>query len=170
VSTRIGVAIAVPAPHADVLQRHRASFGDPLAWAIPPHVTLVPPMSLPDADAGPARALLEDAAARAAPFDIALCGTGTFRPVSPVVFVPLVTGAPECAAIEARVRTGVLEGVRRFPFHPHVTVAHEIDDDALDRAASSLADFSADFRVEHFTLYRQEDDGVWQPAEEFPLG
>lgn len=169
-STTIGVAIAVPAPHADVLQRHRASFGDPLAWAIPPHVTLVPPTALDDGDVEGARALLVDAARACGPFDIALRGTGTFRPVSPVVFVPLVAGAPECAALEARVRTGVLEGERRFPFHPHVTVAHEVDDAALDRAGEVLADFRADFHVGSFTLYRHESDGVWRPTEDFPLG
>ncbi len=38
----IGVAIAVPEPWAGELQRYRASFGDPLAEAIPTHITLVP--------------------------------------------------------------------------------------------------------------------------------
>ena len=33
-------------------------------------------------------------------------GTGTFRPVSPVVFVVLAEGAAECTALQEAVRTG----------------------------------------------------------------
>ena len=42
----IGVAIAIPEPFGSELQRHRASFGDPQASAIPTHVTLVPPTDI----------------------------------------------------------------------------------------------------------------------------
>ena len=43
----IGVAIEVPDPHGPELQRWRADFGDPLADAIPAHVTLLPPTVVP---------------------------------------------------------------------------------------------------------------------------
>ena len=38
------------------------------------------------------------------PFEIHLRGTGTFRPVSPVVFVSVVAGIGDCERVEARVR------------------------------------------------------------------
>ena len=39
----ISVSIDIPEPFAGELQRLRASFGDPLAEAIPSHVTLMSP-------------------------------------------------------------------------------------------------------------------------------
>jgi hypothetical protein len=43
-----------------------------------------------------------------APFEVHLRGSATFRPVSPVVFVPLVRGISECERVEAQVRSGPL--------------------------------------------------------------
>lgn len=46
----IGVSIAIPSPHAELLQAKRASFGDPLAASIPTHVTLLPPTDVGDVE------------------------------------------------------------------------------------------------------------------------
>ncbi|WP_434582252.1 2'-5' RNA ligase family protein [Carbonactinospora thermoautotrophica] len=42
----IGVAVAIPEPYGTCLQSYRESFGDPLARAIPTHVTLLPPTAV----------------------------------------------------------------------------------------------------------------------------
>ena len=68
-----------------------------------------------------------------------LSGTGTFRPVSPVVFVQVSRGIAHCEALERAVRSGPVERTLDFPYHPHVTVAHHLDEAALDRAFESLA-------------------------------
>ena len=39
----IGVAIAIPEPHASVLAQWRERVGDPEATRVPTHVTLLPP-------------------------------------------------------------------------------------------------------------------------------
>ena len=39
----IGVVVDIPNPHGKFLRKSRSEFGDPLALAIPPHVTLLPP-------------------------------------------------------------------------------------------------------------------------------
>ncbi|SDQ12091.1 2'-5' RNA ligase family protein [Quadrisphaera sp. DSM 44207] len=166
----IGVAIPVPAPHAEELQRWRADFGDPLAWAIPAHVTLVPPTGVDAGSLDAVREHLATCAARTRPFRMSLSGTSSFRPVSPVVFVRVGDGAGECELLERCVRTGPLDGRRRFPYHPHVTVAHEVDDESLDRAAKTLCDYEADFPVSAMTLYAHGPDGVWRPVTEFLLG
>ena len=41
-----------------------------------------------------------------------------------------------------------------FPYHPHVTVAHDVPPEALDKVYEVLADFSAMFEVDAFTLSR----------------
>ena len=43
-SRTIGVAIAIPEPYGEELQRWRERFGDPMAGSIPTHITLVPPV------------------------------------------------------------------------------------------------------------------------------
>ena len=123
-----GVAITVPEPWATTLQQAREDFGDPMASAIPPHVTLLPPTAVGD-DAMPAfLAHLQVVTSAAEPFEMVLSGTGTFRPVSPVVFVQVSQGIPYCEALERAVRSGPIERTLDFPYHPHVTVAHHLDE------------------------------------------
>ena len=51
----------------------------------------------------------------------------------------------------------------------HVTVAHDVPADALDRAFTDLADYSVTFEVGAYQLYEQGDDGAWRPVDEFTL-
>lgn len=163
----IGVSIAVPEPYGSLLQRRRASFGDPQAFAIPTHVTLLPPTEV-DTEALPGiEAHLAEVAAASRPFELRLRGTDTFRPLSPVVFVKLVSGAEDCRALQEKVRCGPLERELQFPYHPHVTVAHGIDEAALDEAYEELGDFSAGWSATGFALYEQGTDGVWRLEREY---
>jgi 2'-5' RNA ligase len=166
--TTIGVAIAVPEPWAAELQRFRASFGDPLAEAIPTHVTLVPPTEISDSMDKIERHLSDVAAATSA-FPLHLRGTATFRPTSPVVFIALAEGISSCEVLAAAIRQGPLAQDLVFPYHPHVTVAHDIDDEALDRAFERLADYTCEFQVTAFRLYVHGEDGVWRPERSFDL-
>jgi 2'-5' RNA ligase len=169
-SVTIGVAIDIPQPWGGELQRWRAEFGDPLAWAIPPHVTLLPPTGVEVAGFGDVERHLESVAGRAQPFRLRLSGTGTFRPVSSVVFVKVAHGAPSCDLLQQRVRTGPLVRELAFPFHPHVTVAHDVADAALDRALVALRGFEASFLVDGFDLFEHGGDGVWRPRRRFAFG
>ena len=166
---RIGVAVQVPAPYAQVLQRARADFGDPLAEDIPPHVTLVGPTVVEAAQLDAVGEHLTAVGRAHAPFTVRLRGTGTFRPVSDVVFVQVVGGFAECEQLERALRTGPLEQELRFSYHPHVTVAHDVPDEDLDRALEVMADFDADFDVASIQVFEHGDDGVWRAVREFPL-
>jgi 2'-5' RNA ligase len=166
----IGVAIEIPAPWAEQLQGARERFGDPLARAIPTHLTLLPPTAVPRVAVPEVVEHLAVVARRLPPFELVLAGTDTFRPVSPVVFVRVQEGGAECDRLQQAVRTGPLRRDLSFPFHPHVTVAHHLDDDALDRAAKELADFAAAFDVDAFVLYEHGADGVWRPRRRFAFG
>jgi 2'-5' RNA ligase len=167
----IGVAIAIPEPYGSQLQSMRSSFGDPLADAIPTHVTLLPPTVVtPDAFDGVVEHL-DKVASRHDPFEIRLRGSATFRPVSPVVFVQLSTGIGECETLEQDVRGGPLGGrLLDFPYHPHVTVAHHLPEEVLDAAQEQLAGFDCQFVVEGFQLYLHGEDGVWRVARDFWFG
>ena len=168
-STVIGVVVPVPEPWAQLLVDWRGKVGDPQASSVPPHVTLLPPTEVP-LDRRPAvTAHLASVARLHPPFDMHLAGTGTFQPVSDVVFVTVARGIGNCELLAEAVRTGPLERTLSFPYHPHVTVAHDVPADMLELAYSGLSDLSAQFRVDHFTEFEQTAGGAWTVAREYPL-
>ncbi|TAM89059.1 MAG: 2'-5' RNA ligase family protein [Jatrophihabitans sp.] len=169
-SATLGVAIAVPQPHATVLRRWRRACGDPAADRIWPHVTLLPPTPVPLADWDRIEEHLATAARVVEPFSIHLSGTGTFRPTSPVVFVQVANGVAQCETLERAIRQGPLARELQFPYHPHVTVAQEVPDASLDLAYDGLAEFTARFAVTHFVLFSRTDDRRWEWRTEFLLG
>ncbi|GGW17310.1 2'-5' RNA ligase family protein [Streptomyces capoamus] len=168
----IGVSIAVPEPHGSLLQERRAGFGDAAAHGIPTHVTLLPPTEVEQADLAAVDAHLTRVAAAGRPFPMRLSGTGTFRPLSPVVYVRVAQGAEACTWLQQRIRdaSGPVARELQFPYHPHVTVAHGIDDAAMDRAFEELADFDAAWPCTGFALYEQGADGVWRKLREYTFG
>jgi 2'-5' RNA ligase len=167
----IGVAVGIPEPWGSQLDEHRRASGDPMASYIPAHLTLLGPTAVDD-DAAVTSAIdqhLAAVAARHASFHVRLCGTGTFRPVTQVVFVAVDVGLAECVDLAADIRTGPLAVELRYDYHPHVTVAHDVPAPALDRVADALARFEARFPVDGFTLYEHGADGHWHPHRRFPL-
>lgn len=165
-----GVSIPVPAPYGDDLQRRRRSYGDPLADVTPAHVTLLGPTEIRRDELPAFRQHLAATAAAVQPFTMVLRGTGTFRPVSDVVFVQVAHGISRCEQLERAIRSGPWRQKLTFPYHPHVTVAHKVPGPALDRAFEDLAHFSATFEVEAFWLYHQGGSGAWVPQQAFALG
>jgi 2'-5' RNA ligase len=167
---RVGVAIGIPSPWAAVLDKARADAGDPMAAFIPSHVTLLGPTDVPASSLSSIEEHLSALAPRFRPFPVQLRGTGTFRPLTQVVFVAVAAGISEFERLAAAVRAGPLERELHFPYHPHVTVAHDIATEALDKVFEELADFTARFEVDHFTLYVHGSDGRWRPRRDFILG
>jgi 2'-5' RNA ligase len=168
-SITVGVVIDLPEPHASVIRRWRERSGDPQGAVIPPHVTLLPPTPV-RRDALPgAIAHLSEVATEVEPFSMQLGGTDSFRPTSQVIFVQVVNGTVECKQLESSIRRGPLDRPRDFPFHPHVTVAHDVDEASLDAAYEGLSEFVARFRVHQFALFTREH-GVWTQRQTFQLG
>ena len=168
-TTVLGIVVPIPEPWAQQLVDWRAKVGDPQASVVPPHVTLLPPTEVPDAERATISAHLAQVARNHPPFDMHLSGTGTFSPVSDVVFVAVARGIGNCELIANDVRSGPLARTLSFPYHPHVTVAHDVPPDMLELAYSGLADLSAEFRVDAFTEFEQTPTGAWVVAREYPL-
>lgn len=168
----IGVSIAVPEPHGSLLQQLRAGFGDAAAHGIPTHVTLLPPTEVEACELSAIEAHLDEVAAAGRPFLMRLSGTGSFRPLSPVVYIRVVAGAEACTWLQKQVRdaSGPVSRDLFFPYHPHVTVAHGIDEAAMDRAYEELAGYEAEWPCTGFALYEQGPDGVWRKLREFAFG
>ncbi|HEX5205489.1 2'-5' RNA ligase family protein [Paractinoplanes rhizophilus] len=170
-STRIGVAIDIPEPWGAQLTQRRADAGDPQAAYTPAHVTLLGPTEIASAALPAVERHLEKVAAAQQPFTIHLRGTGTFRPVTEVVFVTLAVGISECELLaEAIAAADDIDRDSRFPYHPHVTVAQDVPPDQLDAVFEDLASFSAKFHVTSFTLFSHGGEGPWRPRRDYPLG
>ncbi|MFI1520776.1 2'-5' RNA ligase family protein [Kitasatospora cineracea] len=166
----IGVSIHVPEPYGSRVQDARAGYGDPQARSIPTHVTLLPPTETRTGFLPGIERHLRAVAAAQRPFRMLLQGSGTFRPVSPVVFVRVEEGAQECRVLEAEVRSGPLARELAFPYHPHVTVAHGLPEPVLDRAYEDARGFRAVFEVAEFVLSRFGADSVWRPWRSYAFG
>lgn len=165
----IGVSIAVPEPWGSRLQDFRITNGDPQGTSIPTHITLIPPVEVEEERMGDVERHLEEVAATSPPYLIHLRGSGTFRPVSPVVFVSVVEGISQTEQLAKRCRRGPLAVQLGYPFHPHVTVAHVADDALLDRAFDELSDFNCEFTVTEFHLYVHEDHQGWKATRDYTL-
>jgi 2'-5' RNA ligase len=165
----IGVSLAVPEPWGGRLQEFRVVNGDAQGATIPTHITLVPPVEVEPARLGDVERHLAEVAARSAPYRVHLRGSGTFRPVSPVVFVNLVEGISPTEQLAKECRRGPLHLQLGFPYHPHVTVAHLDDDEVLDRAFDELSDFDCAFTVDAFHLYVHEAGLGWKATRDYAL-
>lgn len=167
----VGVAIDIPQPWGDELTRRRAAAGDEVAVHVPAHLTLLGPT---EADTGRLPEIERDLATVAGghrPFRLHLRGTGTFRPLTQVVFVAVAAGISECERLAEAVRSiPALEREQRFPYHPHVTVAQDVPTEALDEVYGDLADFEARYEVSGFRLFEHGPQGRWRARREFQLG
>lgn len=165
----VGVALPVPEPWGQLLQLARTGYGEGRAAHIPTHITLLPPTPATLEEVESLRKHLSQVTATIAPFPVVLRGTGTFRPISQVVYIQVAQGVATCEQLELQVRSGPLDRPLDFPYHPHVTVAHDLPPEVLDQAFQELADFHAEYLADEITMYLHHGDGVWWEADRFPL-
>ncbi|MDN6168502.1 MAG: 2'-5' RNA ligase family protein [Micrococcaceae bacterium] len=164
----VGIVIPLPEPHRSELREHRLSFGDPVARSVPPHITLI--TGARAADWAAARAHVRRVAAGTAPFSLRLHGTETFRPVSQVVVLRVTEGFDACVSLHRQLQAGPLETRAEFPFHPHLTLAHDLAEEPMQRAMTSLAGYDATFPVDRIGLFEYDAEGLWALQEELTLG
>ncbi|GAA3701881.1 2'-5' RNA ligase family protein [Zhihengliuella alba] len=164
----LGIVISLPEPAAERLRRVRAAYGRPESAVEAPHITLV--TGGPTADWDSARDHVAAVAARTPRFAVRLRGTGSFRPVTDVVFVRVVEGWDACRELHDALCAGPLVHGTGYDYHPHVTVAHDAPEEGLQRAFAELADFEAEFAVDRIDLFGIDDDGRWALSEELRLG
>lgn len=164
----VGVILGFPADIAEELQRWRASFGDPLADVVPAHITLV--TTTPTQDWEATLRHVREVARCQSPFMVTIAGTGTFRPVSPVVFINVEDGFEHCVDLHRKLQQGPLHRELPFAYHPHVTIAHDVAPESLDEAETVLKNYKATFPVVSMGLYEHDADDIWQLREELDFG
>lgn len=172
-ATTIGVLITIPEPVSAELSRWRDRFVTPPVPGVPAHITLLPPTLVPSDDLAAIERHLRRAVGATGRFEVHLRGSGTFLPVSPVTFVQVAAGIGPCEVLESQIRSGPLARPLEFPYHPHVTVAHNVAPRVLDEVDAGLAQFDATFPVTRIDLYQAlgHSDGpdAWTVRAAFPL-
>lgn len=165
----VGVALPVPDPWGEQLQRARTGYGEGRAAHIPTHITLLPPTPATAAEVAQLRGHLAMVTDQTEAFPVMLRGTGTFRPVSQVVYIQVAAGVASCEQLERAVRSGPMDRPLQFPYHPHVTIAHDLPAETLDKAFAELSDFACEFFADRVVMYLHRGDGVWREEEQFAL-
>lgn len=165
-ATALGVVIEIPSPLDAPLIDWRRKYGGEQAAAVAPHITLVSG-STTDWDA--AAAHVRHVASSISSFSVQLRGTGTFRPISPVVFLNVTEGAGQCGELHDALVAGPLLHELTYGYHPHLTIAHEAEEAAMDRAQEELRGTSMSFVVEKIGLFGLDSTGAWSRREELGL-
>ena len=169
----IGVSIAVPEPSRQPAPGAARGLRRPRRYGIPTHVTLLPPTEVGGGACPAVEAHLAQVAAAGRPFPMRLSGTGTFRPLSPVVYVRVVEGAEACAWLQQRVRdaSGPRGPRTAVPLPParHRRPRHRRGGDGPRlRGARRLRGRSGPAPASRSTSRAR--DGVWRKLREFPFG
>lgn len=166
----LGVSLLVPDPWGAQLQRARVRLGEERARHIPAHITILPPTPVEPARMDRVLDHVADVAAGQPPFRVVLRGTGTFRPVSDVVYIQVAQGVSSCERLQQQLRSGPVRRQLAFPYHPHVTIAHDLPAETLDRVFEELAGFGCSFTADRLTVFVHPGDEIWRPLGEVPLG
>ncbi|MDO5629165.1 MAG: 2'-5' RNA ligase family protein [Mobilicoccus sp.] len=166
----VGIAVCVPDPLAADVSDLRTEVTGPEVSSTPTHVTLLPPTEVAADTVEDILEHLHEVGRGSHPFAVRLCGTGTFQPVTDVVFLQVVEGGEQCDALQQQIRRGPLSVELRFPYHAHVTLAQNVDDDALARARAEMADVDTTFTVEDFVVYEGPSQATWSPRARITLG
>jgi 2'-5' RNA ligase/GNAT superfamily N-acetyltransferase len=163
---RLGVALLLPAPVAHEVDGLRGALGDGALGVVAPHVTLISPVNVAEADLPHALAVVRAAAAATAPLTLELGPVRTFLPVSPVAY--LSVDGP-VAELHERLHTGPFGRPLTNPFVPHVTVADDLPEDRLAAAVTALSEVRRTVVVDHVHVLQQQS-GVWAPIAGVALG
>jgi len=168
---RLGVALLLDPPGSVEVDGLRRALGDTALGAVPPHVTLVPPVNVRAEDLGDALRVLRSAANdQTGPIAVDLGPVTTFMPASPVVY--LAVGGPELDRL-ARLRQAVVAGPMLRPDHwpwvPHVTLTDDAPADRIEAALAALFSYKAETVFDRVVLL-EEREHRWQPLADACLG
>jgi 2'-5' RNA ligase len=137
------------------------------------HVTVLPPRPL-ECDSRQARGELIAGLQDFQPFLIELGGIQIF-PVTNVIYVSVVRGGAKLEALHARLNRGSLAFEEPFRYHPHVTLAQELEPHAAgavaEIAAARWRDFPGEraFVLDRLTFVQNTLENRWTDLRAFRL-
>ena len=168
---RLGVVLLLPEPWSTEIQGLRRALGAPSIDTQPPHLTLVPPVNVPEDRIDEAVGVLRRAAARCSPtIDVTVGPPATFVPVSPVVYLSVGGDRQALCALQTDVFAGPLLRRVDYDYEPHVTVCESVAAETARMATSILGRYRIQVLFDRVHLLEQGDDRVWRPLTDVPFG
>jgi len=161
----------VPEPLAGFTERLRREI-EPGCTARS-HLTFLPPRSL-EIPLEQIRSQLEAGLRNQHAFRVELCEVRVF-PVSHAVHLTVGAGWDEAVRIHQALHSGDLCCMECFEYHPHVTLAQDLDPASVDAVAESARRRwreylgPRDFLVDHLTLVQNTVEKRWGTVAEFSL-
>lgn len=166
---KYGIAILPSEEVQHIANGYRKRY-DPHYERIAPHITLREPFELETADALEALvASVSDIAQSTAPFTLSISKFSTFHPVNNVIYL-VVDDNEAINELHQKLQISK-EEERPYAFIPHVTIAQKMDMDELLDVYSGIKmnDVQANFTVQQFHLFQQEEDLTWSVVKTFDL-
>lgn len=169
---RLGVVLLLDEPWRSEAQGLRRALRSPSLDTQPPHVTLVPPVNVPESRLDEAVGVLRREAARCGPtLRLSVGPPASFVPVSPVIYLR-VDGddLDELHRLQAGVFRGPLLRSVDYDYVPHVTVHESASDEVISGALAVLSGYRVDISFDRVHLLEQGPDRVWHPLTDVRFG
>jgi 2'-5' RNA ligase len=179
-TTQLQLIAVLPSDEVSTLvrqqQQHIATvWGPKHALRTPPHITLIPPIAVTEADREVLWTCAERISKRATSFPLHLDGYSAFKPHVIYIHVTETTELNQLFTLWRKelmsVIPHVLEKYPDRPYRPHMTLAHrDVTPAQFKQIWEYYAEleFSASFEVDRFWILRHEMHG-WVKEEMFDL-
>lgn len=164
----LSIIARVPPPLAERIVRWRREYGMVGAVAESCHITL---LIAQDAAEEGKLGQLKAALAGHGAVEVVLGEPESFQPASPVTYLPLVRGADCFRYLHRRCVELLGKSESPFPYEPHLTLAHGLEEAALARSLRDFAGLDAQltgFRIEQLQAYRYTGE-TWQHLADISL-
>jgi 2'-5' RNA ligase len=138
------------------------------------HVTVLPPRAL-KCPADLALGHIREALQNLHPFRVEF-GEVRFFPQTNVVYLSITRGQSELEDIHQVLNCGMAGCEEVYPYHPHLTLAQQIDPGAMAAAGELVSrrwqefPHSRDFLLDTLTFVQNTTDNLWMDLAEIPLG
>jgi len=162
---RLLVAMTVAGEAAREIDGLRRALGGSGLGRIDPHVTLVPPVNVREAELAEVLRLVRGVAAEA-PAEVVLGPARTFAPRTPVVYLEVGGDTARIAELRRRLsQPPLVPGVARpgRPFVPHVTIGGRVDRARIAGALTMLDGFKLPVSLATVVLCEQDDAAPRHP-------
>jgi 2'-5' RNA ligase len=172
---RLFVALEITGPVAAEVDGLRRAIGSSSLGRIAPHLTLIPPVNVPESDLGGALGLLRKAAFDD-PMPIELGPAESFTARSPVLYLAVSDPAGNIARLQRRLDAAPLAAPASRPHRPfsaHVTLSSRMHGVEKRAAIEAFAHYRAETVLSLLTLYEQhhgEARHPWHPLADVVLG
>jgi 2'-5' RNA ligase len=162
----------IPEPLAGFLDRMRQELVPDCFLRA--HVTILPPRPI-SSSPGAAWDLVRWFAPQFAPFDVNLTNVEVF-PVSDVIYVNIAAGAEQLTQMHAAMNADGLRFPDAFSYHPHITLAQNLQPDQVDeltrvaRTRWAECPHARTFRVDKAVFVQNTRNSGWIDLGECRLG